>query len=143
MFQTYRFHLVVKFFIRSFILVVSVFAYSGEAFAQLEEDPQITALMDRWKTYNLEHQEIRGWRIQVLASVDRRQMESAKRTFENLYPDYPVIFVHNAPYFHLKVGAFLTQQKAQAFMKKLQADYPQAIPVTDNIKVEELLLYDQ
>jgi len=143
MFQTYRFHLVVKSFIRLFILVVSVLAYSGEAFAQLEEDPQITALMDRWKTYNLEHQEIRGWRIQVLASVDRRQMESAKRTFENLYPDYPVIFVHNAPYFHLKVGAFLTQQKAQAFMKKLQADYPQAIPVTDNIKVEELLLYDQ
>jgi hypothetical protein len=143
MFQTYRFHLVVTSFIRSFVLALCIFACTDEVFAQLEEDPQITALMDRWKAYNLEHQEIRGWRIQVLASVDRRQMESAKRTFENLYPDYPVIFVHNAPYFHLKVGAFLTQQKAQAFMKKLQADYPQAIPVTDNIKVEELLLYDQ
>lgn len=143
MFHTYRFHSVVIYSIRSFILIAFLFAFTGKASAQLEEDPQITALMDRWKAYNLEHQEIRGWRIQVLASVDRRQMESAKRTFENLYPDYPVIFVHNAPYFHLKVGAFLTQQKAQAFMKKLQADYPQAIPVTDNIKVEELLLYDQ
>lgn len=111
--------------------------------AQLNEDPQITSLMNRWTAYNLEHQELRGWRIQIMASIDRRQMESAKRTFENRYPEYPVIFVHNAPYFHLKVGAFLTMQKAQAFLRKMQEDYPQAIPVTDMMKVEELLLYDQ
>lgn len=125
------------------LLAIVLVCFCQKMEAQLEEDPQITALMDRWKTYNLEHQEVRGWRIQVMASIDRRQMESAKRSFERLYPDYPVIFVHNAPYFHLKVGAFLTMQKAQAFMKKLQSDYPQAIPVTDNIKVEELLLFDQ
>jgi hypothetical protein len=111
--------------------------------AQLVEDPHITSLMERWTEYNKDHQEVRGWRIQILASIDRRQMESARRTFENRYPDYPVIFVHNEPYFHLKVGAFLTMQKAQALLKKLQEDYPQAIPVTDLLKVEELLLYDQ
>jgi SPOR domain len=111
--------------------------------AQITEDPQITALMNRWVAYNLEHQEIRGWRIQIMASVDRRQMESARRVFEKRYPEYPVIFIHNEPYFHLKVGAFTTMQRAQAFLKKMQQDYPQAIPVTDNLKVEELLLYDQ
>jgi hypothetical protein len=78
-----------------------------------------------------------------MASVDRRQMDSARRVFEKRYPEYPVIFVHNAPYFHLKVGAFTTMQRAQAFLNKMQQDYPQAIPVTDNLKVEELLLYDQ
>lgn len=111
--------------------------------AQLVEDPQITSMMDRWKTYNIEHQEVRGYRIQIMASVDRRQIESARHTFENRYPEYPIVFIHNEPYFHLKVGAFLTMQKAQAFLKKMQHDYPQAIPVTDNLKVEELLLYDQ
>jgi hypothetical protein len=111
--------------------------------AQLVEDPQITYLMERWIDFNKEHQEIRGWRIQIMASIDRRQMESARRTFENRYPEYPVIFVHNAPYFHLKVGAFISMQKAQAFLRKLQEDYPQAIPVTGLLKVEELLLYDQ
>jgi hypothetical protein len=99
--------------------------------------------MDRWKAYNEGVEEVRGWRIQIMASIDRRQMEAARRTFENRYPDYPVQFIHNQPYYHLKVGAFLTMQKAQAFMKKMQEDYPQAIPVTDNLKVEELLLYDQ
>ncbi|MDZ4749089.1 MAG: SPOR domain-containing protein [Saprospiraceae bacterium] len=111
--------------------------------AQMVEEPRITALMDRWITYNAEHQELRGWRIQIMASIDRRQMETARRVFEKRYPEYPVIFIHNEPYFHLKVGAFTTMQKAQAFLKKMQQDYPQAIPVTDNLRVEELLLYDQ
>jgi len=111
--------------------------------AQIIEDPQITTLMQRWKTYNLDHQELSGFRIQILASVDRRQMESLKRNFENKYPEYPVLFIHNEPFYHLKVGAFLTMQKTQAFLKKMQHDYPQAIPVTDILKVEELLLYDQ
>jgi hypothetical protein len=115
----------------------------GRVNAQLVEEPQITSLMNRWVDYNRAHQEIRGWRIQIMASIDRRQMESAKRTFERKYPEYPVVFVHNEPYFHLKVGAFTTMQKAQAFIRKLQEDYPQAIPVTDVLKVEELLLYDQ
>jgi hypothetical protein len=113
------------------------------SYGQLVEEPQITDLMDRWKAYNEGVEEVRGWRIQIMASIDRRQMEAARRTFENRYPDYPVQFIHNQPYYHLKVGAFLTMQKAQAFMKKMQEDYPQAIPVTDNLKVEELLLYDQ
>lgn len=112
-------------------------------FAQIDEDPQITSLMNRWKSYNLEHQELSGYRIQIMASVDRRQMESLKRNFENKYPEYPVVFIHNEPFYHLKVGAFLTMQKTQAFLKKMQHDYPQAIPVTDILKVEELLLYDQ
>ncbi len=111
--------------------------------AQIVEDPQITSLMNRWKSYNLDHQELSGFRIQIMASVDRRQMESLKRNFENKYPEYPVVFIHNEPFYHLKVGAFLTMQKTQAFLKKMQHDYPQAIPVTDILKVEELLLYDQ
>lgn len=125
------------------VLCLMGFASVNAQSVQLTEDPQISNLMDRWTTYNKSVEEIRGWRIQVLASVDRRQMEDARRTFEKNYPDYPVTFVHNAPYFHLKVGAFLSMQKAQAFMKKMQEDYPQAIPVTDVMKVEELLLYDQ
>lgn len=128
-----------KLFLVSALLLVAI----PHSDAQIAEEPQITALMDRWVVYNMEHQETRGWRIQIMASIDRRQMESARRVFERRYPEYPVIFIHNEPYFHLKVGAFTTMQRAQAFLKKMQQDYPQAIPVTDNLKVEELLLYDQ
>ncbi len=111
--------------------------------AQIIESPEITSLMQRWKAYNLEHQEISGYRIQILATIDRRQMESVRHKFENLYPEYPVHTTHNDPYFQLKTGAFLTMQKAQAFLKMMQKEYPAAIPVTDEIEIDELLLYDQ
>ena len=111
--------------------------------AQIIESPEITSLMQRWKAYNLEHQEITGYRIQILATVDRRQMETVRHKFENLYPEYPIHTTHNDPYFQLKTGAFLTMQKAQAFLKMMQKEYPGAIPVTDEIEIDELLLYDQ
>ena len=110
---------------------------------QIIEPATVTDLVERWKIYNLNHEELRGWRIQILATVDRRQMESAQRIFERRYPDYPTHVANNQPYFHLKTGAFITIQKAQAFLKKLQSDYPAAIIVEDLIKSEELLLYDQ
>ncbi|MFZ1679283.1 MAG: SPOR domain-containing protein [Saprospiraceae bacterium] len=111
--------------------------------AQIIEQASITDLIERWKTYNLDNAEVSGWRIQLLATVDRRQVEKEKRIFENKYPDYPTHMVNNQPYFHLKTGAFLTMQKAQAFLKKLQHDYPGAIIVEDLIKTDEMLLYDQ
>lgn len=111
--------------------------------AQIIESPEITSLMQRWKAYNLEHQEISGYRIQILATTDRRQMENVRHKFENLYPEYPIHTTHNDPYFQLKTGAFLTMQKAQAFLKMMQKEYPAAIPVTDEIETDELLLYDQ
>ena len=107
--------------------------------AQIIEQPQITELIDRWKMHNLENAEVGGWRIQLLATIERRQMEKEKQSFERRYPDYPTHMVNNQPYFHLKTGAFLTSQKAQAFLKKLQRDYPGAIIVEDMVKTEELL----
>ena len=121
-----------------FILCVNV-----EGKSQIIEPAPVSDLIERWKIYNLSNHEIRGWRIQLLATVDRRQMESVQRAFENKYPDYPTHVANNQPYFHLKAGAFLTTQKAQAFLKKLQREYPTAIIVADMIKGEELLLYDQ
>jgi len=110
---------------------------------QIIEPAPVSDLIERWKIYNLDNSEVRGWRIQLLATVDRRQVESVQRTFEYRYPEYPTHVANNQPYFHLKTGAFLTTQKAQAFLKKLQRDYPAAIIVEDMIKGEELLLYDQ
>lgn len=111
--------------------------------AQIIEQARITDLMDRWKLYNMGNKEVRGYRVQILATTDRRHMETVQREFERRYPDYPVHFAHNEPYFYLKTGAFLTNQKAQGFMKKMAKEYPASLIVTDMIKGEEMLLYDQ
>jgi len=132
-----------KYHFTQFMLLLGAMFLFSHVNGQMIESTEITSLMDRWKTYNLEHQELTGYRIQILATVDRRQMENARHKYENLYPEYPIHTTHNDPYYQLKTGAFLTMQKAQAFLKMLQKEYPAAIPVTDEIKVDELLLYDQ
>jgi len=132
-----------KYHFTQYMLLLGVMFLFSHMNGQLIESTEITSLMDRWKSYNLEHQELTGYRIQILATVDRRQMENARHKYENLYPEYPIHTTHNDPYYQLKTGAFLTMQKAQAFLKMLQKEYPAAIPVTDEIKVDELLLYDQ
>ena len=110
---------------------------------QLIEQDRITDLMERWKSFNMSNKEVRGYRVQILATTDRRHMEATQRVFERNYPDYPVHSAHNEPYWYLKTGAFITNQKAQAFMKKMAKEYPASLIVTDMLKGEELLLYDQ
>ena len=58
--------------------------------AQIVEEPQITALMNRWRNYNLEIQRsedgaFRSWRASTGAN------ETARRNFERKYPEYPVL----------------------------------------------------
>ena len=110
---------------------------------QIIEQTRITDLMERWRMHNMENKEVRGFRVQILATTDRRHMEAVQRAFERKYPDYPIHMNNNEPYWYLKTGAFLTQQKAQAFMKQMSKEYPASLIVTDMIKGEELLLYDQ
>ena len=130
-------------FFRILFLTVILFSFNCEGKSQIIEQAQVYDLMERWKMFNMANKEVRGFRVQILATTDRRQMETVQRAFERKYPDYPVHFAHNEPYWYLKTGAFITNQKAQAFMKKMAKEYPASLIVTDMIKGEELLLYDQ
>lgn len=129
--------------VKIFFLAIIFLMFSTQGQSQIIEETRVTDLMERWKVYNMGNKEVRGFRVQILATIDRRQMETVQREFERKYPDYPVHFAHNEPYWYLKTGAFLTNQKAQAFMKKMAKEYPASLIVTDMIKGEEFLLYDQ
>jgi hypothetical protein len=129
-------------FIKAFFLGL-LLLISPKADAQIIEEASVSDLMERWKLLNMATKEVRGYRVQILASTDRRHVESVQRAFERKYPDYPVHFAHNEPYYYLKTGAFIANQKAQGFMKKMAKEYPASLIVTDMIKGEELLLYDQ
>ncbi|HUR31846.1 MAG TPA: SPOR domain-containing protein [Saprospiraceae bacterium] len=125
------------------LLLIVLLVCITEGKGQIVEQTQVTDLIERWKIHNMENKEVRGFRVQILATTDRRQMETVQREFERKYPDYPVHFAHNEPYWYLKTGAFITNQKAQAFMKQMSKEYPASLIVSDMIKGEELLLYDQ
>jgi hypothetical protein len=121
-----------------FLLLGSVIPVFGQS---LVEDPAITQLMESFMTYNKSISEVRGWRVQIMSTTDRRMMEDAQAKFKRRYPEYDVVFEHQNPYYHLKTGAFLTQQDARPLLKKLQRDFPAAFLVSDEFDKLELLKY--
>lgn len=110
--------------------------------AQVSEtvDPKVNQLMQRFTSKNKATTTVSGWRIQLLATTDRQNMENSLRRFENLYPSIPVDWLHAKPYYKVRVGAFATKRDALRTLYILREDYPGAYPVQDNkIRSAELL----
>lgn len=107
---------------------------AGVATAQnvrVNEDPAVERLVAAWTAANRSRGAIDGWRLQVMATTDRRQVEEAELRFKTLYPDVPAGWVHEKPYYKLRVGAFRNRQEAQAFASRLHTDFPGAYPARD------------
>ncbi|MEO1261366.1 MAG: SPOR domain-containing protein [Bacteroidota bacterium] len=103
-------------------------------------EPKVDQLMNRFIDKNKAQTTVNGWRIQILATTDRQNMENALRRFENLYPSIAVDWVHAKPYYKVQAGAFATKTEALRTLYILKPDYPGAYPVQDNkIRPEELL----
>lgn len=106
---------------------------------QLNEDPKVTQLFRNWTNNNRANPHIEGWRVQIMASPDRQQVEDARNRFRVQYPDVPAEWTHEKPYYKLRVGAFRNKLEALAFMETL-AGYAGAYPSKDaNIHPRDFL----
>ena len=106
---------------------------------QINEDPKISALVKAWTNNNRVSPQINGWRVQIMASSDRIQVESARERFRNEYPEVPADWTLEKPYYKLRVGAFRSKQEALAFITDLTG-WPGAYPAKDaNIHPRDFL----
>ena len=121
-----------------FLLFLGCTAATGQL---IEEDSGVTQMMEGFVEFNKAHQTVRGWRVQILVTTDRRQMETTRRDFETTYPDLEIYYQHENPFYHLKSGAFLTQKAARPFLRLMQETYASAFVVSDEIELKEVLLY--
>ena len=112
----------------SLILFLSTHVWGQEI--QINESPQLTQLMKNWVNSNRVNPKIDAWRVQLMASTDRQQIEDGKNRFKTAYPDVKADWVHEKPYYKLRAGAFRTKQESLAFIGFLY-DFPGAYPVKD------------
>lgn len=104
------------------------------------EQEGIPALMERHIQLNKQQQYIEGWRVQLLATTDRLEMQQFLREFEIAFPDYKVNWVHEKPWYKLRVGAFGEKFQAIQLQHKLKEAYPGAYPTKDpNMLPKELV----
>ena len=118
------------------LCVMSVFAQK----VNVKEDPVISKMMLRMAQINEYQAAVEGWRIQILATTDRRKMEDVKTKFQAKYPLISIDWTHEKPYYKLKAGAFSTKLEAARLLYRLKKDYPGAYTAKDNrINPRELI----
>ncbi|MEO1514004.1 MAG: SPOR domain-containing protein [Bacteroidota bacterium] len=96
------------------------------------EEPAITRMMDRMVEINRSNDQVEGWRIQILATTDRRKMEDAKSRFLANYPNLAIDWIHAKPYYKLRAGAFTSRLEAARLLHEIKRDYPSAYLAKDN-----------
>lgn len=87
----------------------------------------------------MEEPTIRGWRIQIMTTNDRSEMEAGLLKFEELYPDIDYKWEHNPPYYQVRIGAFEKKNDLEVYLIDFKQEFPSSIPVQDDIKKTEIL----
>jgi len=85
---------------------------------------------------------VRGWRIQILTTNDRRKMENGIKRFEVLYPHIPYKWEHNPPYYQVRIGAYELREDLESMLLQLKRDFPAALPVQAEMEKTELIKID-
>jgi septal ring-binding cell division protein DamX len=98
---------------------------------QLQEEPGVSEMVRNWVANNRSNPKVEGWRVQIMASTDRRQVDDGRNRFRLGYPEVAATVIQEQPYYKLRVGAFRTRQEALAFIQTLEG-WPGAYPAKDN-----------
>jgi len=133
-------------FIRSTFLLafylVSFTPLTGQGDVVFHENAMITNLMNRFLAFNTEHSTITGWKIQIISTNDRREMDEVRSKFMNLFPGTPVVWKHVVPNYQVRVGSFRTKTELMDMMQDIRRSFPMSTPVIDNIEKKDLIDYD-
>jgi len=110
-----------------------------QAQISIVEEPGISSLMNKYLAKNQLEETVKAWRIQIITTSDRREMQNAQYSFEREYPGMQMSWKHVPPYYKVTVGAWRDKIACDAFLGRLKKSFPLAIPVVDNINKVELL----
>jgi len=126
----------------SILLFVVMSCISVGAHAQgvsVIEHDGIESLLSTYVNYHKTNAMVKGYRVQIITTDDRRKMENALHKFRRLYPEIQSDWEHKVPYYQVKVGAFKHKLDYQGFLIDIKKDFPGSIPIVADIRKEELL----
>lgn len=123
----------------SLLLGVLFFCIASHAQVQITEDPAVVSLVQRHMDQNRMATTISGWRIQLLATTDRRKVENEESKFIQRYPLIQVDWVHSKPYYKLQAGAFANRLDATRLLKEFNKYYPSALLTKSDVRINEVL----
>jgi hypothetical protein len=120
-------------FILSVVFCLSLSAQNG---VRYDIEPSIVRIQEDYVNNWRKVGEIYGYRIQIAAYSgvnSRSQAESARNTFNNLFPYTKSYLIYNEPYFKVRVGNYYTRLQAFKDLETIRETYPSAYIVPDKI----------
>lgn len=103
------------------------------------EDDQVSLMMKNFQSSEKSVSYVKGYRIQIITTPDRRKMESVRAKFTSQYPDVYMEWEHVSPYYQVRVGAYETKMDLMDFMLQLKQSFRDAIPVVSDVEKSELV----
>ena len=115
------------------------FTAHAQGSVTLETPAPVERLMTHYTTTNKARTQVDGWRIQLIATPDRRKMENALSRFRGLYPGIRADWVHAKPYYKVRVGAYASKLDAMRTLAAIRSNYPDAYPTRAVLRPQELI----
>ncbi|MFZ1749388.1 MAG: hypothetical protein WAU01_04330 [Saprospiraceae bacterium] len=127
----------------SIIIVLMIFfgtsTSKGQSNVSVKTSASVDKMMSTFVTNGKANETIKAWRIQIITTDDRREMEHAKTTFSSMYGGMQVDWKHVTPYYQVRVGYYENKNKLMPFLLELKKTFPSATPVYDNVSKRALV----
>lgn len=131
----------VKYLLFLFFMVL----FCCKTFAQVADSAKVEIIQDyKIKQLLEKHVEInsripiKGYRVKIHFGTDKNKAKEVKGSFIAKFPDVPAYEKYDQPNFNIRVGDFRTKLEAYKFLKEIQADFPAAFIVQDEIELPAL-----
>lgn len=98
--------------------------------ALIFKDPRIDYLQKVYSAKsNVKTVSKKVYRVQIVISKSRTEVNEAKAKFSSKYPEMPVFLSFEPPTFKLRVGTFIARSDAQSFLKEIRNMFPSSFIV--------------
>ncbi len=106
--------------------------------AILPVNGKLNLLIQEHIAYNKKHPTIKGYKVQVASSSDRKKVLEIRAKFHAQYPDHEIYYKWKPPYHKLRVGCFRTIWEAKKLRQELLKNFGTAYIVPDDIDIKDL-----
>lgn len=120
-------------------IIMTINFLNAQGKISIESSAFVSSMLERFIENGKKNENVRAWRIQIITTDDRREMESTRAKFTSMYPTISMEWKHEVPYYQVRVGAFENKIKMMPFLLELRKSFPAATPVQDNISKRTLL----
>lgn len=105
------------------------------------QDSRIDSLISKFIDVNAAYPQIKGWRVEIFfesGNFSKRMAMEARAAFIEKYSETPSYVIFQQPYYKVRVGDFYTKMEAEALLRNISDDYPNAFVVFDEINFPRL-----